>query len=131
MMEMKYMMSFSIILSIRVDKINPNKKIIRCFFKILENHEKLEKSVLSYPIGTEISIEFFNMNFKANKRDLETFFLRDYPQSALNKNLIKSITIDMQELNPYYKKGTGRMITNNRDFALFCVKKNGEVNLFI
>ena len=68
------------------------------------------------------------MNFKANKGMLAAFFLQDYPESPLNKNLIKNIEIDMQKQNPYLKAGTGRITTSNRDFALFCLKKDGNVN---
>lgn len=120
---MMNMMSFIITLNIKV-------YFFFLFIQIcLEKHEKLEKHINSYPNGQEITIEFSNMNFKANKNEIIGFFLHDYPHS--NPSPITSLFIDYQENNQYFKKGTGRFITKNKDFALFCVKKDGMVKLFL
>lgn len=94
-------------------------------FKYQEKHEKMEKHINAYPQGAEIKIEFSNMSFKANKNELSNFFLHDYPFFSPGVSPIKSITIDMQAKNPYLKTGTGRIVTNMKDFALFCLKKDG------
>jgi uncharacterized Zn-finger protein len=87
----------------------------------------MEKHINAYPQGAEIKIEFSNMSFKANKNELSNFFLHDYPFFSPGVSPIKSITIDMQAKNPYLKTGTGRIVTNMKDFALFCLKKDGAV----
>lgn len=53
------------------------------------------------------------------------FFLHDYPKN--NSSPIKQLIIDFKENNSYFKTGTGRLITNDKNFALFCVKKDSMV----
>ena len=71
------------------------------------------------------------MSFKANKKELAEFFTKSYkPELDTKVSPIKDIIIDMQKNNPHLKTGTGRIKTNLKDFAFFCIKKDGPVKLF-
>ena len=97
----------------------------------IDKQEKLEKNLLSYPANSEIVIEFNNMNFKAQKPDIVNFFQQDYPKKNIT-NLITRIDIDFHETQEdgfRRKKGTGRITTNNKEFAAFCLKKDGSVSV--